>query len=191
MSSEEPGVVTRSDSWPVSGSWPVSKERHMEEGDFWYWIEHRTAPWAKGSAQSGAVSTDAEERSALEVARAWVPGLTEYHQLEILVWCLLLPGFVFSVVGSGLAAHRTASRTESFLAAAVPVAVGLLALSFSSDQLYMIMWDASIHWLSWLGWNYYEFTVRFFVIAPMVATATGIAMLLERCRRLVMDPRSS
>ena len=183
--SDQPGVVTRSDSWPVS------KQRHMEEGDVWYWIEHRTAPWATGSAEGDTANTDVKGRSALEITRAWVPGLTEYHQLEILVWCLLLPGFVFSVVGGGLAAHRTASRTESLLAAIVPVTVGLLALNFSSDQLYMIMWDASIHWSNWLGWTYYDFTVRFFVIAPMAATATGIAMLLSRCRQLVMAPQSS
>jgi hypothetical protein len=91
----------------------------------------------------------------------------------MLVWCLLLPGFVFTALGGGLAAHRTASRIEGRIAAAVLVAVTALALSFSTDRLYMIMWDASIHWSNWLGWTYYDFTVRFFVIAPMIAIATG------------------
>ena len=164
--SDEPGVVTRSDSWPVS------KRTHMEEGDLWYWIETNTAPQETGV-------------SALDVARAWVPGLTKYHQLELLVWCLLLPGFVFVVVGGGLAAHRTPSPTERLIAAAVPIAVAGLALSMPTDRMYMIMWDASIHWANWLGWTYYDFTVRFFVIAPIVAIGTGVLLLLERARHLV------
>ena len=140
----------------------------------WYWIEHQTAAWATGAAEnSTSANAHTEGTSALEIARAWVPGLTEYHQLEMLVWCLLLPGFVFTALGGGLAAHRTASRIEGRIAAAVLVAVTALALSFSTDRLYMIMWDASIHWSNWLGWTYYDFTVRFFVIAPMIAIATG------------------
>jgi len=164
--SDAPGLVTRADSWPVS------KRNHMEKGDLWYWIETNTNPRGSGV-------------SALNIARAWVPGLTDYHQLELLVWCLLLPGFVFAVVGGGLAAHRTPSQTERLIAAAVPITVAALALSIPTDRLYMIMWDASIHWSNWLGWTYYDFCVRFFVIAPLVAFGTGVLLLLERARRLV------
>jgi hypothetical protein len=33
----EPGSVTRADTWPVS------KNRHMQEGDFWHWVEEQYA----------------------------------------------------------------------------------------------------------------------------------------------------
>lgn len=184
--SEEAGVVTRADSWPVS------KRTHMEEDDLWYRIESRTSSWVRRSTREDASkSSNLVETPPLAFAQSWVPGVTEYHELEILIWCLLLPGLVFSTVGAGIAAHRSASRAESLLAMSVLLPVLALGLSYSTDELYIFMWDASIHWANWLGLSYYDFTVRFFVVAPLVTGCVGTLLLLERGRRMIFEVPSS
>ena len=54
-----------------------------------------------------------------------------------------------------------------------------------SEALYFTMWDASIYWTNGLGWTYYDFTVRFFVCAPLIAMGGGLILLLARgCQRV-------
>jgi hypothetical protein len=59
-------------------------------------------------------------------------------------------------------------------------ATGLYAFRLTSNELYFLMWDASIHWSNALGWTYYDFVVRFFIYAPALAIVLGVALAVAR-----------
>jgi hypothetical protein len=49
-----------------------------------------------------------------------------------------------------------------------------------SWALYDLLWDVSIYWANWLGWTYYDFTVRFFIFAPAIAILLGSGLMIAR-----------
>ncbi len=175
--SDDPSVVTRSDGWPES------KAEHMQEGDFWYWVEatfddaKESTPdtWA-GAFFASAMGLD----SSAYQARQGGTWLDEFHEFEMFVWCLALPLLTYLVLGAGLTAWCPLPIRAVLVSVAMLGATSLHAFSLTSTELYFLMWDASIHWSNWLGWNYYDFTVRFFIYAPALAIAAGIALAATR-----------
>lgn len=169
----EPDDVTRQDGWPES------KKRHMEEGDFWYWVESLYA--------DGALPIPAGTDAALEEGGSTSPfeleALDEFHEFDLFLWCALLPLLTYGWLGLGVGTWRT---PPFWLVHASLWTCGLsilYALSLDSWALYDLLWDVSIYWTNWLGWTYYDFNVRFFIFAPAIAISLGSGLMIARAGR--------
>lgn len=172
----EPDDVTYQDSWPAS------KHRHMQEGDLWYAVEQWYAEVATDENHwtHSLLGPELEGNATLDGWRSQVSWLDAFHQREMFIWCLLVPLLTFLVLGAGLAAHRSASRLETALGLLAFLGTTAYVWIRPSEAVYFTMWDASIYWTNWAGWTYYDFTVRFFVYAPLIAIGTGLLLLLVR-----------
>ena len=172
----QPDDVTRQDSWPTS------KQRHMQEDDFWYAVEQWYAEVSTDENHwtSSLLGPDLEGNPTIDRWRAQVPWLSEFHQWEMFVWCFLAPLLTYLVLGAGIAAHRRTSWIETALGMLALLGMTAYVWTQPSEALYFTMWDASIYWTNWLGWNYYDFNVRFFVYAPLAAMGVGLLLLIVR-----------
>jgi len=177
----EPGDVTHQDSWPAS------KHRHMQEGDLWYAVEQWYADVSADENHwtHSLLGPELEGNATIDRWRSQVSWLGAFHQREMFIWCLMVPLLTFLVLGAGLAAHRSASMLETALGLLALVGTTAYVYIQPSEALYFTMWDASIYWTNGLGWTYYDFTVRFFVYAPLIAMGGGLILLLARgCQRV-------
>jgi hypothetical protein len=171
-----PGVVDKADSWPKS------KAKHMEEGDFWYSVEQafdesqgRPSSW-RGWLFASAMGTDA----TLRTARTQMGLLDEFHEFEMFVWCLFLPTLTFGLIGAGLAAWWRPLSSVTHVSWTALATVALMAVAMPSEQVYHVLWEASIRLSNLAGVTYYDFTVWFFVYLPALVMGAGLALLLVK-----------
>lgn len=168
-----PGVVDRADGWPES------KARHMQEGDFWYWVETKTvkaqqdpSSWA-GLLYASALGTTPNSRGLSDGAL-----VDEFHEFEIVVWSIALPGMTFLLFGMGVAAWKKTPWWLLYVSLAGTILLTAYCLTLTSNEFYFILWDSSIHLSNLLGWTYYDFNVRFFIYAPALTMLAGIGLLV-------------
>ena len=135
----------------------------------------------------GAFPIPAGADAALDEGSSTSPfeleALDEFHELDLFLWCALLPLLAYGWLGLGVG---TWWRPPFWLVHAAFWTCGLsilYALSMDSWALYDLLWDVSIYWTNWLGWTYYDFNVRFFIFAPAIAISLGSGLMIARTGR--------